>query len=301
MPHFPLYLASAACIELVALVRWRNALSFGAAAGLSAGTVGFAAEWGWSHVFMPHGWTASILPEAAILSAIAGTAAGIIGARIAAAIGGEHQPQLTRNHAATALVAASIATLVAVMIVPLPRNGDPGVRATITPVDAGRDASNLRVSFSKPDYSRDAEWFEVLAWQGGSSEQIALRKLSPTVYETTEPVPYGGNWKSMVRVAHGSKLTAAPVYLAPEPTTGKPAVPLEQRTVAMERDTDLLLRESTGGSQALVTPAYVAVGLIVVGWLAALAFAFSRAEGPPPSGGMRGRRRARRPVPGLQH
>jgi uncharacterized membrane protein YeaQ/YmgE (transglycosylase-associated protein family) len=285
----------------VALVRWRDALSLGAAAGLAAGTAGFVSEWGWSQVFMPHAWTASMLPEAALLSAIAGTAAGIVGARIAAAIGGEYQPRLRRTHAATALVTASIAALVATMIVPLPRNGDPAVRATVTPVDAARDSANLRITFSKPNYSRDANWFEVLAWQGGSSERIALRQLSPTVYETAEPVPYGGNWKSMLRVAHGSKLTAAPVYLAREPLTGKPAVPLEQRTVPMRRDTDLLLRESKEGSESLVTPAYVIVGLIALGWLAALAFAFSRAEGPPPSGGTRGRHRARRPVPGLQH
>ncbi|HEX2266208.1 MAG TPA: hypothetical protein VHH14_07975, partial [Solirubrobacterales bacterium] len=55
MPHFPLYLAEAAVVEAVALFvsTQRRPLRFGLAAGVGIGTVGLAAEWGWSHLWMP--------------------------------------------------------------------------------------------------------------------------------------------------------------------------------------------------------------------------------------------------------
>jgi len=60
--HFPLYVAEAAIVELVAFApladprKWP--LRFGLAAGALIGTVGVAAEWGWTHVWMPLPWTA---------------------------------------------------------------------------------------------------------------------------------------------------------------------------------------------------------------------------------------------------
>ena len=63
-PHLPLYLAEAACVELAGLALARRPLALGAASGLGIGTVGFAAEWGWSPVAMPFPWTSDLLPEA---------------------------------------------------------------------------------------------------------------------------------------------------------------------------------------------------------------------------------------------
>src|SRR5205807_1410802 len=57
VPHFPLYLVEAGLVELVALTGARERpLAFGALSGLSIGTVGLAAEWGWSHMWMPMPW-----------------------------------------------------------------------------------------------------------------------------------------------------------------------------------------------------------------------------------------------------
>ena len=63
-PHFPLYLAEALIVEAVgALLLTRRPLAFGAVAGVLIGTVGTAAEWGWSHVWMPMPWPSALLPE----------------------------------------------------------------------------------------------------------------------------------------------------------------------------------------------------------------------------------------------
>ena len=53
-PHMPLYLAEAIVVELVALrVATEKPLAFGLWSGLAIGTVGLAAEWGWSHLWLP--------------------------------------------------------------------------------------------------------------------------------------------------------------------------------------------------------------------------------------------------------
>jgi hypothetical protein len=76
-PHFPLYIAEAAVVEAAALVAARSPMRFALLSGLGIGTVGLAAEWGWSHVWMAHPWPASLLPQAAILALAAALGASL--------------------------------------------------------------------------------------------------------------------------------------------------------------------------------------------------------------------------------
>src|SRR4051812_23364254 len=64
-PTFPLYLGSAILVELLALAvpLVRRPLAFGAVAGVLIGTVGFATEYGWSHVRATLPWGTDILVE----------------------------------------------------------------------------------------------------------------------------------------------------------------------------------------------------------------------------------------------
>src|SRR5437764_4128463 len=73
--HFPLYLAEAALVEVTALlVGTERQFSFGLACGALIGTIGLAAEWAWSHAWMPLPWHASLFPEAAVLAFLAAMA-----------------------------------------------------------------------------------------------------------------------------------------------------------------------------------------------------------------------------------
>ena len=59
-PHFPLYIVEALVVEAIALrVSTERPLRFGLWAGLGIGTVGLAAEWAWSHAWMPLPWTSA--------------------------------------------------------------------------------------------------------------------------------------------------------------------------------------------------------------------------------------------------
>ena len=88
LPHFPLYLVEALLVEATAaaLLARRGPLVYGAVAGLLIGTVGTAAEWGWSHIWMPLPWPTALLPEVAVVSALAGVAGGLVGTFIGSAL-----------------------------------------------------------------------------------------------------------------------------------------------------------------------------------------------------------------------
>src|SRR5918997_1384626 len=85
-PHFPLYIVEALIVEAVFLRAGnRSAVLNGAIAGLGIGTIGLAAEWAWSHIWMPIPWNDSLLPEVAIAGIATAVAAGAVGGFIGAA------------------------------------------------------------------------------------------------------------------------------------------------------------------------------------------------------------------------
>src|SRR5256885_10629766 len=91
-PHFPPYVVEALMVEGVAIAYLRGEpaaerpITFGALAGLGIGTIGLAAEWGWSHVWVVNPWPSSLFPEAAITGLIAAVAGGVIGGFIGRAL-----------------------------------------------------------------------------------------------------------------------------------------------------------------------------------------------------------------------
>jgi hypothetical protein len=157
---------------------------------------------------------------------------------------------------------------------------------------------DVAVTLDPPAAARGAQWFEILSWQGrtpGHTRQIThLRATGPGRFAADRPVPAGGNWKSMLRLARGSHLMGLAVYLPPSPESGRPGAPAVPRAGAMGADTFLLQREATGGPGWLQAVAYGALAAIVAVWLALVAWALGLAE---PRAGGRSRATLRRPWP----
>src|SRR4051794_5553613 len=203
-PHFPLYVAEAAVVEVAAVAFARRPLAFALAAGAGVGTIGFSAEWGWSHVWMAHPWPASMLGAAAPLALLAGVGGAILGARISQSLALEGSAPAALPPIPAPAVAAAGAVVLVALAVPLPRTGGDGTRAAIAPRPARPGAVRVSVTLDPPRATRGAEWFEVLSWQGrtpGRTRQIArLRAAGPGRFEADRAVPVGGDWKSMVRL-----------------------------------------------------------------------------------------------------
>ena len=98
LPHFPLYIVEALLVEAVfARAGGRSPVVNGAIAGGLIGTVGLAAEWAWSHIWMPIPWNDSLLPEAAIAGLLTAVAAGILGGFIGASLVGKSGALISRE------------------------------------------------------------------------------------------------------------------------------------------------------------------------------------------------------------
>jgi hypothetical protein len=281
-PHFPLYIAEAAVVELAALAAPRAPLRFAVLSGLGIGTVGLAAEWGWSHVWMPHPWPASMLAQAVILSLAAALAGSVLGARVSQSLAMPESERAALPAIAPRAVALAAVVALVALFVPLPRTGGDGTRAAIVPTPAGDGRVDLAVKLDPPSAARDNQWFEVLSWQGRTPGQLrqltGLREVGPGRYVTERPVPVTGNWKTMLRLAKGTHLMALPVYLPASPQADRAGIPVGPRSGAMQADTFILQREARGGPAWLTTTAYAVLAVVVAVWLGLLAWALGPAK-----------------------
>jgi hypothetical protein len=281
-PHFPLYIAEAAVVELAALAAPRAPLRFAVLSGLGIGTVGLAAEWGWSHVWMPHPWPASMLAQAVILSLAAALAGSVLGARVSQSLAMPESERAALPAIAPRAVALAAVVALVALCVPPPRACGDGTRAAIVPTPAGDGRVDLAVKLDPPSAARDNQWFEVLSWQGRTPGQLrqltGLREVGPGRYVTERPVPVTGNWKTMLRLAKGTHLMALPVYLPASPQADRAGIPVGPRSGAMQADTFILQREARGGPAWLTTTAYAVLAVVVAVWLGLLAWALGLAE-----------------------
>ena len=283
-PHFPLYVAEALVVEGAALVAVRSPVRFALLSGVGIGTIGLATEWAWSHVWMTHPWTASLLPEALILTLLAATGGALLGARIAQALAApDSRPALLPPLPRFAAIAAGAAVLVA-LAVPLPRSGGDGTQMAIAPTPAGNGMVHLSATVDPPSRARGAEWFEVLSWQGRSEPRriTHFHEVAPGRFESNRTVPVGGHWKSMIRLARGSHLMAMPVFLPAEPLSHRAAVPATARSGPLTSDTYQLQREARGGPSWMTTAAYSVLAGIAALWLGITCWSLSQLEGRRP-------------------
>jgi hypothetical protein len=308
VPHFPLYIAEALLVELVALrVSSSKQLSFGVASGVAIGTIGLAAEWGWSHIWMTYPWPTSMMVEAGIVGLVAAIAAGILGALVGRALSDDKAP---RQKAPRWLPAVTVVGILFAMFYPLPISTGRPARADVTLEAADKSPGrwvNVVVT-PPPGFVGDHEWFDVSSWQGGGSVVAPLESAGDGTYHSAEPVPVYGEWKTLIRLAQGSSIVAVPVYMPRDPAIGAPgfaATPHFNR--AFIKDKELLLREAKTTSPWLSYVAYTILTGIILVWFAVLGWGLWRLERGGPGGldsrrGKRGRKQEgrRTDVAGVQ-
>jgi len=290
-PHLPLYLAEAACVEVAALWLARRPLGLSVVSGVLIGTVGFAAEYGFSQLGMPIPWTEALLPGGVVLATIAGVAGGLIGAMMAGAL----RAALPGRALARAVSAVALAATMALVANGLVTTAPDGVRASVvlrdvsfgnggsgSHNDVGNGAGGREVAatirMQPPDAARNEHWLTATAWQGGGLVVDNLKRVGEGVYRTTQPIPVYGDWKSMVRLQVGRTIAAVPIYLPADPAIPAPAVPAPVRfDRAFQTDKQILQRETKQGVPTwLRTVAPLVVMLIALTLIATLAIGLAR-------------------------
>ena len=243
----PLFLAEAVCVELLALAlnpRTRP-LVFGAGAGFLCGTVGFASEYGWSHLVMPLPWTEALLPEGLIYATLAGIGAGVLGALFAGALRGSLPPPRVARVACVGAFALIIGVAVGAADKQVP---DVRAHFTLSDVSPAPEREALAtVRLDPPDAADGANWLYILAWAGGDDRVVdRLDKVGDGVYRSTEPIPLYGDWKAGLRLNNGRERGAVAMRLPVD--TGLPGA--QQRLPAeLSREQFAEAMKSSAGAE----------------------------------------------------
>jgi hypothetical protein len=277
LPHLPLYIAEAACVEAAGLFLGRRPLALAAVSGVAIGTVGFAAEYAWTQIAMPLPWTSSLLPQAPLLAILAGLAGAMAGVLLALALKGALPGRaLTR-----AIAVASLALVIGVVADGLATVPPRGISAVVklTRVSGGPAREVSATARIRPaSAAEDARWLTITAWQGGGLVVDRLESLGGGVYRSTRPIPVSGEWKTTLRLQTGRTIAAVPVYLPADSAIPAAAVAAPSR---FERpfvsDKRILQRETKRGVPGWLTEvAPLLVLVIALGLLAVLALGLGR-------------------------
>ncbi len=279
--HFPLYMAEALLVEAIALrVSPTRPLRFALVSGAAVGTIGLAAEWGWSHLWMPIPWPAALFPEAAVFGLIAAVSGALIGTWIGRALAQTKDQRLPRWTVAAA-------TLIAIGCIAYPAGTTS--RAITADVELsgqstidGDPHAFVTVHLQPSDAAEDALWFHALAYQGkdwrrGESPIIDMIETEPGTYMSADLVPVGAGWKTMVRLHAGRSIMALPIFLPAD--TGIPAEEVsasQSFTRSFGDDKAILQREAVGGNAGLQRVGYGLLALIAFAWLASITVALIR-------------------------
>jgi hypothetical protein len=291
-PHFPLYIVEAILVELVAFRLSRNRpIAFGACAGAAIGTIGLAAEWGWSHIWWTIPWPASLFPEAVIAGFIAAVAGGIVGGFIGRSLLSEPTPEQVPRWVVP--VAAAAVFGVVAYTLPMP-NGSSLPKATMVLHDVkaagAKRAVTGTVTLDPRNAAEHARWLNITAWQGGGSVVDPLKRIGPGRYTTTMPIPVSGSWKVTLRLQRGRAVLGLPIFLPNDPAIPARETPAAAHfTRAFVRDKKNLQREQKAGVPGYLTGLAYATVLVIwlgmlglQGWgLARLARTTSRPDEPP--------------------
>jgi hypothetical protein len=279
LPHFPIYIVEALCVEAAALlVSVRRPLAFGVTAGALVGTVGLAAEWGWSHVWMPLPWPVEIVPETIVLGLAMAICASIVGAWIGARFSADEIPY---SKGLRPVVVPAALAIFAMLAFPLYTQPAKGMRASValSTVQGGPQRTvNATVTLSPRNAADHANWLTATAWQGGGQLVVdRLERISEGVYRTTRPIPVHGDWKAMIRMHTGNSIVAAPIYAPRDlaiPVAGIAAPARFERR--FQSDHELLQREAKTRNASITYAAYGTVLAITLLLIAMIAWAIHR-------------------------
>lgn len=247
---FPLYLGSAVLIELLALTQLRNKpLWFGAIGGLLIGTVGLVIEKFWNDKVFQFPWTQDMWLEGLLMAVPVAIASGLCGALFALGL----QGRLPAKRISRTIVTASVVIIAAAVANGLHATVPKDASATFALTQVGttdQPEVTAKVALEPADLVDDhPTWVQITAWQGGGAGVVTdrLRRTGDNTWESTKPVPVGGNWKTLLRVQDGRTLAAVPIFMPADAPLKVKEVPASASfTRDFVPEIDILQRERKG-------------------------------------------------------
>ncbi len=266
---FPLYLGPAVVVELLALTALlKRPIVFGAVSGLGIGTVGLWLESLWIGAVYHYPWPTSMYGEALAMALPVAVLTGACGGMVGMVLTGQRLPGRAIGIGLVALTVVVIGGATANGLrYTVPDNATATMALTDLPGNGNHRMVSADVRINPPNLlSGNPEWVSVLSWQGGFANDRGLmidhlKRIGPGHYQSTDPIPAWGNWKTLLRVHDDRMLTAVPIYLPADPGINQPAVPAPPSfTRQFVHEITILQRERTPNA-----PGYLwTIGCLVV-------------------------------------
>jgi hypothetical protein len=277
---FPLYLGPAVVVELLALAPiFRRPLLFGAVAGLAVATVGLWLESLWIGAVYHYPWPVSMWGEALVMAVPAAVLTGMCGAMLGMVLTGQRLPAPSTSIAIVALTVLVVGAGVANGLhIRVPKQDTATITLTDLPSASGQRMVSADVRINPPNLvSNHPEWLTILSWQGRMSDHRGLmidwlKQVGPGHYQSTQPVPVWGTWKTLLRVQDGRTMTAVPIWAPADDAIPAPEIPaLASSTRPFVLEVTILQRErdpnvpawlfTAGGVVVLIFTLMVIAGL----------------------------------------
>ena len=248
---FPLYLGSAVIIELLAMTRLKDRpLAFGAVGGLLIGTVGSVIEKLWNDLVFPFPWPQDIWLEGLLMTVPVAVGTGLCGALFYMGLTGRLPAPNVGRLIVVGTVLVISASVANGLWATVPKNASASIRTSQVGTDA-QPQIMTEVTVQPADLIDDnPAWVQLTAWQGGTEGADkgivthSLKRTGDNTWESTRPVPVGGNWKTLLRVQDGRTLAAVPIFLPEDPPIDAEEVPVEaESTRDFVPEIEILQRE----------------------------------------------------------
>lgn len=247
---FPLYLGSAVLIELLAFSKLRDKpLWFGAVGGLLIGTVGLVIEKLWNDRVFQFAWTQDMWLEGLLMAVPVAIASGLCGALFALGLQGRLPARKISRTIVTVSVLVIAAAVANGLHATVPKNASADFALTQVGT-ADEPEVTAKITLEPADLVDDhPTWVQITAWQGGGEGVVtdSLRRTGDNTWESTKPVPVGGNWKTLLRVQDGRTLAAVPIFMPADAPLDVEEVPASASfTRDFVPEIDILQRERKG-------------------------------------------------------
>lgn len=258
-----------AVLVVGALFRTENRLRFAVASGVGVATLGLATEFVYNQGARQP-WRLSLLPDAVLVSALAGIAAAVLATGLCVAIIGKG----SRPIPAWVFALGAVALFVS-LVLPLPRNvGDVVGDVTLETTEDGHAVVDVRLE--PADAADEARWFQISTWQGGNLELSEMEEVEPGHWRSEEPVTVEGSGKTLLRLHRGGQLMTIPIRMPADAEIKEPEIPAEDRRMPFASEKQYLMRETFDGAPTM-TYVISAFWVIVIGaWASTFAIAVQR-------------------------
>jgi hypothetical protein len=247
------------------------------ASGVGVATLGLAGEWAWNaHAIQP--WNRSLLPSAVLVGGLVAVGAAVLGVAFSRAV--DRSP----SGLPTPVLALAAVAIVVGLVIPLPRRTG-HVAAAVQLKLAGVGRAVVTATVTPAGAADHAHWFDALAWQGGGLVVAHMRPMpsaGPGVWQSDEPVPIVGKWKTLLRLSRGDQMMAIPIYLPVDLSIPAPAVPAVDRTASFNNEQRYLLREQTGSRDWFASLIGGVLLLVAIVWATAFVVTGTRLRRRPP-------------------